>query len=148
MIAVVRTSGSTTGCRSNDNVALDRMAFSGERFQIAVGSVFLVTDISFDAAPSANLIGLYLNDPHTGGQVGIIPTVSTAGAPSGVLHLTTPLVIKPNQTLCIGETPHPATLNGYMIGFFAKEPGGRGAEGATMSQPKTKRAWGTGVLGR
>jgi hypothetical protein len=121
-IAVVRTSGSTTGCNSNDNVALDTIAFDGTPFKIPVGSVFLVTDISFDVAPSANLIGVYLNDPQpTGGQVGIIPTISTAGTQAGVLHLTTPVVIKHNQTLCIGETPKPATLNGYMVGSFAKD---------------------------
>jgi hypothetical protein len=121
-IAVVRTSGSTTGCNSNDNVALDTVAFGGAPFQIPVGSVFLVTDISFDVAPSANLIGVYLNDPQPrGDQIGIIPTISTAGAHAGVLHFTTPVVIKHNQTLCIGETPRPATLSGYMVGFFTKD---------------------------
>lgn len=121
-IEVVRTSGSTTGCNSNDNVALDTIAFDGTPFKIPDRSVFLVTDISFDVAPSANLIGVYLNDSQpTFGQIGIIPTISTAGAQAGVLHFTTPVVIKHNQTLCIGETPRPATLNGYMVGFFAKD---------------------------
>lgn len=122
VLVSVRSDGSSTGCNSNDAVALDTNAATSLPLAIPTGNVLVVTDLFF-ASPggSVSLPGVSLNQGLNSFDVGNISTDSTAGTQSGSLHLSSPLVVKAGQILCVGEAPLPSGFVARANGYFTKD---------------------------
>lgn len=121
-IVTLRTSGSGTGCNSNDHIAFDEVAFGQQPFTIPSGFVLLVSDVTF-VATGADTLQLQLNDDvPTNSTIAYLPITNTSGSTQmGALHFDTPLVVRSGQTLCIGQPTAPTTLSATLVGTLTKD---------------------------